>query len=104
MASWFPFHVGDAVLLKLVETQILGAHPQSFQFSWVWTGAHESAFLTSCPVMLENKHEGSQLDSGKCLPMGEQGGSIPLPWLEWAQWGFSPLKSRCLGLPWWRSG
>lgn len=55
VASWFPTHSGAIVLLKHVETQIPGPHPQSFQFSWVWNGAHESAFLTRCPVMIEKK-------------------------------------------------
>lgn len=95
VASWF--------LLKRVETQIPGPHPQSFQFSWVWNRAHESAFLTSCPVMVEKKQEGSQLDSGECVLMEEQGDSIPLfsffffPWsheilsgLEWVEWELSP--------------
>ena len=102
VASWFPIHTGAIVLLKRVETQIPGPHPQSFQFSWVWNRAHESAFLTSCPVMVEKKQEGSQLDSGECVLMEEQGDSIPLPsfffpWsheilsgLEWVEWELSP--------------
>lgn len=102
VASWFPIHTGAIVLLKLVETQIPEPHPQSFQFSWVWNRAHEFAFLTSCPVMVEKKQEASQLDSGECVPMEEQGDSIPLPsflppWsheilsgLEWAEWEVSP--------------
>ena len=79
VASWFPTHSGAIVFLKLGETQIPGPHPQSFQFSWVWNGAQESAFLTRCPVMIEKKQEGSQLDSGECILMEEQGDSIPLP-------------------------
>lgn len=32
-ASCSLFHMGDVVLFEMVETQILGPHPQSFQFS-----------------------------------------------------------------------